>query len=274
VLSIKLEVVPRQDGILVSLKISVLGSGSSGNSTFIGSAQTRILIDGGLSRLQTLKRLIAIGETIEHIDAFIISHEHTDHIRGLPNILAQNDIPVYMAEGVAQVIEPLFKINKVETIQAGHPFNIGDIQIAPFSIPHDAVDPLGYTAEIEGHWIAYATDLGYLPELVVQRLKGCSVMVLESNHDLDMLKVGSYPWHVKQRIMSRHGHLSNDMASKFLREEFDGLAQHIILAHLSRQNNHPDIARMVASQALETRGFNLEHLWLADQDSPTKVIEM
>jgi phosphoribosyl 1,2-cyclic phosphodiesterase len=274
VFPIKLKVIPRQVGISVSLKISVLGSGSSGNSTFIGSAQTRILIDGGLSRLQTLKRLIAIGETIDRIDAFIISHEHTDHIQGLPNILAQNDIPVYMAEGVAQAIDPLFKIDKVETVQAGHPFIIGDIQIAPFSIPHDAVDPLGYSVEIEGHRIAYATDLGYLPELVVQRLKGCSVIVLESNHDLDMLKVGSYPWHVKQRIMSQHGHLSNDMTGKFLREEFDGQAQYIILAHLSRQNNHPDIARLVASQALETRGFNLDHLLLADQFSPTKVIEL
>jgi phosphoribosyl 1,2-cyclic phosphodiesterase len=179
-----------------------------------------------------------------------------------------------MAEGVAQAIDPLFKIDKVETVQAGHPFIIGDIQIAPFSIPHDAVDPLGYSVEIEGHRIAYATDLGYLPELVVQRLKGCSVIVLESNHDLDMLKVGSYPWHVKQRIMSQHGHLSNDMTGKFLREEFDGQAQYIILAHLSRQNNHPDIARLVASQALETRGFNLDHLLLADQFSPTKVIEL
>jgi phosphoribosyl 1,2-cyclic phosphodiesterase len=258
----------------VSLRISVLGSGSSGNCTFIASSKTRILIDGGLSRRQTERRLASIGETLDRIGAIIISHEHADHILGLTNILARNDIPVYLADGAVEPLLAQARVPKIETIQAGHPFTIGDIQISPFSVPHDAADPLGFSLEIEGIKIAHTTDLGYLPELVLHHLKGCGIIVLESNHDLDMLKVGSYPWHVKQRIMSRHGHLSNEMTGKFLSEDFDGQARYIVLAHLSRHNNHPDIARLVASQALESRGFDLERLFLAVQDSPTPVIEM
>jgi phosphoribosyl 1,2-cyclic phosphodiesterase len=258
----------------VSLKISVLGSGSSGNSTFISSASTKILIDGGLSRLQTVKRLASIGESLDQIDAFLITHEHNDHIQGLPTILARNDITVYLTQGVQDYLRPQMTIERLETMSAGSGFMIGDIQVTPFSIPHDAADPVGFNLEVEGIRMGYATDLGYLPELVMQRFKKCTVMVLESNHDLEMLKVGSYPWHVKQRIMSRLGHLSNDMAGRFFSEEYDNMAEYIVLAHLSRQNNHPDIARLVSAQALENRGFNLDHLYLADQQVPTPVILM
>jgi phosphoribosyl 1,2-cyclic phosphodiesterase len=259
---------------IVSLRISVLGSGSSGNSTFLASAKTRILIDGGLSRLQTGKRLASIGESLERIDAIIITHEHNDHIQGLATILSRRAIPVFMTEGVRDFVVPLYNLQPIELMKAGYPFQVGDLTIAPFSIPHDAADPVGFNLEVEGIKVAYATDLGYLPELVRQKLKNCGLVILESNHDLEMLKVGGYPWHVKQRIMSRLGHLSNDVTGKFLGEEFDGQAYRIILAHLSRHNNHPDIARLMASQALEARGLDPGCLVLADQNRPTPLIEM
>jgi phosphoribosyl 1,2-cyclic phosphodiesterase len=261
-------------GLQVSLKISVLGSGSSGNCTFISSSRTKILIDGGLSRLQTVKRLASIGESLDQIDAFLITHEHNDHIQGLPTILARNEIAVYLTPAVQDYLHPQLTIERLETMNSGAGFLVGDIQVTPFSIPHDAADPVGFNLEVEGIRVGYATDLGYLPELVIQRLKKCDVLVLESNHDLEMLKVGSYPWPVKQRIMSRLGHLSNDMTGKFFSEEHDNQSEYIVLAHLSRQNNHPDIARLVSGQVLESRGFDLDRLFLADQYLPTAVIQM
>ena len=154
------------------------------------------------------------------------------------------------------------------------PFQLKDLKISPFSIPHDAVDPLGFTLEAEGIKIAHVTDLGYMTELVIQKLTGCDVIVLESNHDLEMLKVGPYPWFLKQRIMGREGHLSNEGASRFFSESFDGQARYIVLAHLSESNNHPDIARMVAAEALQPRGFDLEHLYLGSKTTPSPMIEV
>ena len=128
--------------------------------------------------------------------------------------------------------------------------------------------------EAEGIRVGHVTDLGYMTELVMHRLKCCDVIVLESNHDLEMLKVGPYPWHLKQRIMSRQGHLSNEIVGRFLEDEFDGKAQYIILAHLSENNNHPDIARMVAAQSLEPRGFDLGNLQVASKSSPSPLIHL
>jgi phosphoribosyl 1,2-cyclic phosphodiesterase len=258
----------------VSLKISVLGSGSSGNCTFISTNNIKILLDAGLSRTQTGKRLNVIGESLEDIDGLIISHEHVDHIHGLDSLLARHCIPLYIARGTSEVIQPEPSRGNIETIQAGHPFWLGDLKVSPFSIPHDAADPLAFTFEAEGMKIAHITDLGYMTELVMQRLKGCDIIVLESNHDLEMLRVGPYPWFVKQRIMSRVGHLSNEMTGRFFSDDFDGRAQYVVLAHLSENNNHPDIARMVVMQALEKKGFNLQNLLLASKDIPSAIIEV
>jgi len=258
----------------VSLKISVLGSGSSGNCTFISSSKTKILLDAGFNRSQTIRRLNAIGESLEGIKALVISHEHSDHVNGLPSLLAKHDIPVFTSEGTSEAVTAKFSLKKIEFIKAGQPFVLGDLKVSPFTIPHDAADPMAFTLEAEGVRVGHVTDLGYMTELVIQRLRECDIIVLESNHDLEMLRVGPYPWFLKQRILSREGHLSNETTGKFFSEHFDGRAQFIVLAHLSENNNHPDIARMVATEALEGTAFNLENLLLGSRATPSPVIEV
>ena len=258
----------------MAVKISVLASSSSGNCTFISTSRTKILLDAGINPTQAIKRLNSIGESLEAIDAVVISHEHIDHVNGLSAILSKKDVPVYIARETYEALTPCFACSRLEFIESGQPFSINGLSICGFSIPHDAANPLGFCLEAEGIRVGHVTDLGYMTELVVQRLKGCDVIVLESNHDLEMLKVGPYPWPLKQRIMSSQGHLSNEVVGRFLNEEFDGRAQHIILAHLSESNNHPDIARMVAAQALEPRGFDLVNLHVAGKTNPSPMIHL
>jgi phosphoribosyl 1,2-cyclic phosphodiesterase len=166
-----------------------------------------------------------------------------------------------------------------QTISAEEAFEIGELQFRPFRVPHDAAETLAFRIEARGVRAAYATDLGYIPQLVAQHLRGVDVLVLEANHDLEMLKNGPYPWPLKQRVMSRHGHLSNDEMARFFQEDFDGGAEHIVLMHLSRTNNHPEVARMVALQAMDGRGSaftrNLEQrLKLARHDQPSEWMDV
>jgi len=142
------------------------------------------------------------------------------------------------------------ELPKAEHFAAGRGFRVGDIEVMPFTIPHDAADPVGFTFRAEGIKVGLATDLGYLPVSVRDHLRGCSVLVIESNHDLEMLRSGPYPWSVKQRVMSRVGHLSNEALAEFFSNDYDGGAEYLVLAHLSEQNNHPERARAVAEQAL------------------------
>jgi len=161
----------------------------------------------------------------------------------------------------------------VEYFQSGQPFAIGDLAVSPFTIPHDAADPVGFVFQSEGVRMAFATDLGYIPPNVKAQLAGVDLLLLESNHDLEMLRDGPYPWQVKQRVLSRVGHLSNDAAAEYLRDEYDGQAAYVILAHLSESNNLPDLARVAAERALEGRGSLLSNrLLLAAQHEPLSPI--
>jgi phosphoribosyl 1,2-cyclic phosphodiesterase len=260
----------------MSVRVCVLGSGSKGNCTLVATEQTRLLIDAGFSCRDTYARLAAINEPSDGLSAVVISHEHTDHINGL-RVLAQNgDLPVYVSratwDAVTRDDEIRKKINRLEYIAASEKFTIGDIEVTPFPIPHDAADPVAFTLNTQGIRISVVTDLGFVPEIVKQRVKGSHVLIFESNHDLEMLKVGPYPWHVKQRVMSRQGHLSNNATADFLTEEFDGAAQFLVLAHLSETNNHPEIARLSAEQALSQRArLRFTKLHLASQTKPTEV---
>jgi phosphoribosyl 1,2-cyclic phosphodiesterase len=256
----------------VSIRLCVLGSGSKGNATLLATERTRLLIDAGLSRRETCARLAAIGERLDNFDAVVISHEHIDHIRGLRLLALDWRVPIYISAATREALSWDAKLKKFEFITAGEKLTIGDIEITPFSVPHDAVDPVAFTFEAQGVKMGVVTDLGYIPEVVKQHVRGCHCLVFESNHDLEMLKVGPYPWSVKQRVMSRHGHLSNHATANFLAEDFDGAAQILVLAHLSETNNHPQIARMTAEEALAQRGPCLHpQLHLANQLSPTPI---
>ncbi len=161
----------------------------------------------------------------------------------------------------------------VEYFMAGSPFRIGDIDIAPFTIPHDAADPVGFVLQAEGVRMGFATDLGYMPPNVKAHLKGVDLLLLESNHDIEMLRDGPYPWSVKQRVLSRVGHLSNEAAAEFLSTEYDGQAAYVILAHLSESNNLPELARVAADRALLDRASLLANkLLLASQHVPLEAI--
>jgi len=161
------------------------------------------------------------------------------------------------------------RLPSVSYFRAGETFSIGDLSISPFTIPHDAADPVGFVFTAEGVRLAIATDLGYMPPNVQAQLRRCDLIMLESNHDLEMLRDGPYPWSVKQRVLSRVGHLSNDAASAFLEEVYDGTATHLILAHLSESNNLPELARLAAERALVSKPNLLANrLYLASQDEP------
>ena len=258
----------------MSVRVCVLGSGSRGNSTLVVTEKTRLLVDAGFSKKETYARLTAVGERAEGCAAIVISHEHSDHINGLKGLAADLKVPIYITPATRDTIEWGARITAFEMITPGEKFVVGDVEVTPFSIPHDAADPVAFTLETQGIKIGLVTDLGYVPELVKQHLRGCHCLIFESNHDLEMLKVGPYPWYVKQRVMSRHGHLSNRTTAEFLTEDFDGAAQVLVLAHLSENNNHPEIARMTAQEALQCRADGVApELHLACQTMPTKVFE-
>jgi len=268
---------------LMAVSVSILASGSRGNTAVVESARARILVDAGISCRETFKRLKLAGLEPKSLSAILITHEHSDHVYGLATLAKKLDIPVFMTGATHQAwarslrddAGQLPKLAKLEIFSAGRQFQVADITVMPFTIPHDAADPVGFTFRAEGAKIAFATDLGYMPASVRDHLRRCDVIIIESNHDVEMLRVGSYPWSVKQRVMSRVGHLSNDSLAQFFAEDYDGGASHIVLAHLSEQNNHPEVARRVAENALGPQQTLLQNrLMLAGQDAPTECIRL
>ena len=271
--------------MLIGLRVSILASGSSGNITLLESETTRILVDAGLGKRETLARLAAVEREIDRLDAVLITHEHTDHCNGLPQVLGLWKSPLYVTEPTMDALERILpdtfrkRLRGVESIQAGQRFSIGDIEVHAFAIPHDAADPIGFTFRTNGTKVAICTDLGYMPELVKFHLRQTDCLILESNHDLDMLKVGPYPWVVKQRVLSRTGHLSNLAVSEFLSdpEGFDSCARYLVLAHISQENNNPDLARLCAEEALNRRPCESAfagELLIASQRVPLKPLQL
>jgi phosphoribosyl 1,2-cyclic phosphodiesterase len=267
----------------MGVSVSLLASGSRGNSALVTSSRTRILVDAGLSCRETFKRIKAVGDEPHTLSAILITHEHSDHVYGLLTLARKLEIPVFMTAATHQAWSRSMRdqngeapeLARLEIFSAGHSFHIGDIQVAPFTIPHDAADPVGMTFRAEGVKVAFATDLGYLPPNVCDYLRGCDVLAVESNHDLEMLRAGPYPWSVKQRVASRVGHLSNEALAEFFAGDYDGGAAYVVLAHLSEQNNHPQLARGAAEKALGSRGTLLwNRLLLAAQAEPMQPIRL
>ncbi len=335
--------------------MTVLASGSKGNSTVIASGRTRVLVDAGLSCRELLRRMEMAGEDAAKLDAILVTHEHVDHVAGLAVLARKLGVPVYFTEPThrawvrmltprttmtyakwldqlaaekarklaeeeqiqrlstegaevsqrdTEVLErvcaqrsedrdavelpvdpdaesePVGKVKadpaflpSVQYFRAGHRFSIGDLEICPFTIPHDAADPCGFVFESEGIRMALATDLGYVPPNVKAALKRIDVLLLESNHDLEMLRDGPYPWSVKQRVLSRVGHLSNEATAEFLQRDYDGGAAYIVLGHLSESNNAPELARITAERAIGDRMTLLgNRVLLAMQSEPLAPI--
>jgi phosphoribosyl 1,2-cyclic phosphodiesterase len=261
------------------VSVSVLASGSRGNCALVATSSTRILLDAGLSGRETFKRLKSLGERVEDISAILITHEHSDHVAGLQRLATKLRVPVFMTapthhawnRAVRDADGAIPELPKSEHFSSGRGFRVGDIEVMPFTIPHDAIDPVGFTFRAEGVKVGIATDLGYIPANVKDHLRGCSVLVIESNHDVELLRSGPYPWSVKQRIMSRDGHLSNEALAEFFSNDYDGGAEYLVLAHISEQNNHLERARVSAEQALVgRRGLWHKPVRLATQ---TEVLE-
>ena len=265
-----------------------MASGSSGNITLLETGRTRLLVDAGLGKRETLARLAAVERTVEHIDGILITHEHTDHCNGLPQMLGLWKAPLYVTEPTMDAMKRILpetlgkRLRGVETIYAGQSFTVGDIEVHAFRIPHDASDPVAFTFRTNGTKLAIVTDLGYMPNHVKVHLRDSDCVVLESNHEPDMLKAGPYPWLVKQRILSQNGHLSNHTVSEYLADAdgttgFDARARYLVLAHLSEENNNPDTARISAEEALRRRpaesAFSGE-LLIASQREPLKSLEL
>ncbi len=204
----------------------------------------------------------------------LITHEHCDHTSGLATLvrLLGDRLPVYLTHRTAPCLDWGECVPVIEVFQAGCGFTIGDFNIASFTIPHDAADPVGYTVSAQGIKIAIATDLGYIPDSLRVHFRDTDVLLLESNHDLEMLRVGPYPWSVKQRVMSRRGHLSNEVAADFIRRDLDGRVSTLILGHLSEHNNHPELVRRMGFDALEGRTL-FTQLVVAEPGRPSPVFE-
>jgi phosphoribosyl 1,2-cyclic phosphodiesterase len=274
------------------MKLTVLGSGSTGNAVLIVAGDTRVLVDAGLSAKEIARRLALVGEDVQKLDAVLVTHEHGDHSGGLRVLRRTVDCPVSIsAQTHDAYVSERFNVNneeprkrvkalrdRVEQIESSRDFRIGEIDFHPFTIPHDAVDNFGFTATHQGVKIATLMDFGRITTLISERLRGCAAIVMESNHSRDMLKAcDAYPWELKQRILSRLGHLSNEDVAEWISDGFDGVAKYIVLAHLSQRANNPYLAQITAEVALRER-FPLFHtdtqISLSFPKEPTPWIEV
>jgi phosphoribosyl 1,2-cyclic phosphodiesterase len=278
----------------VSVKLTILGSGSSGNCAYVETPEARVLVDAGFSPRQIRLRLASIGRTPENLTAILITHEHSDHIAGLLGIADKFHIPVFCNRDTQDATIQTFKDKwskktnlALETkdvfkskidwriFSTGDGFELNDLFIETFSIPHDAQDPVGFLLRTARGNIGFATDLGHTTKLVLERIRAANVLVLESNHDVKMLQdCPRRAWSLKQRILGRHGHLSNVAAAEAAAQIMSAGLRHLYLAHLSRECNKPELAQHVMAEQLHHIGAMHVQLQLAAQDAPCPTLEL
>ena len=232
------------------LALCVLASGSKGNAIYVSDGRTTILVDAGLSGREIERRLDSQGLRARDLSALILSHEHADHTQGVGVLSRRYRLPVYITRKTDRAAFRLGKIAEKKYFECGETFQIAGLDIHPFSLSHDAEDPAGFTICSNGLKLGIVTDLGVVTSVVREHLKGCHALILEANHDDDMLINGPYPWPLKQRIRSRLGHLSNSDSSGLLSELLHDRLQHVVLAHLSETNNTPEEAVKMVSPTL------------------------
>lgn len=228
----------------------MLGSGSGGNCTFIGDERSGVLIDAGLSAQETDYRLRQIGVDPRILRGVLITHEHRDHVFGANSVAGDLKVPIYANEKTARAARGLSRISDLRPFQTGRPFDLDGYWVQPIPLSHDAADPVAFSLEKEGQKIGCVTDLGTPTEPLIDALLGCQILILEFNHDPQMLQNGPYPAHLKQRVSSAHGHLSNGEATDLLRAVAHSGLRHLFLAHMSQVNNLPELARLAAEEAL------------------------
>lgn len=226
----------------MGITLSVLASGSRGNSIYLETARVRLLIDVGLSGRETERRLATVGASPRDLDGILLTHEHLDHVRGVGSLARKFKLPVYLNQLThAHLPKQVGKLGEKEEFVAGKSFSIKDTTIHPFTLSHDAADPVGFALVNGSVKVGICTDLGAATTLVHRHLEYCSILVVEANHDVEMLKDGPYPWPVKQRIKSRFGHLSNEQSVEVITQVFSDDLQEIIFAHLSETNNSSEM---------------------------------
>ncbi|MGA7615399.1 MAG: MBL fold metallo-hydrolase [Thermoanaerobaculia bacterium] len=256
------------------MKIAPLGSGSAGNSYYIESEGTSILVDAGFGPRETEKRLRLVGASLASVSAILITHEHYDHIRGAAKVSAKAGAAVHMTAGTlrASSLDPEETV--IQLFENDTSFEIGDLLVHARRTSHDASDPVSYVVESrEGARIGIASDLGAVDASILEHLSGCDALFFEANHDLDMLRSGTYPWSLKRRIMSRYGHLSNDDSMTALERIVGEDLQKLCLIHLSQKNNHESIVESMALGLLDRLGVRPE-LRIARQEGPLEPVEV
>ena len=260
----------------MAVKLTILGSGSAGNCAYVETDDARILVDAGFSPRQIRQRLASIGRTPENLTAILVTHEHGDHITGIAGIAGKLGIPVYCnratRDELVRILEVSFECRMFTT---GASFDVGDVTVDTFPIPHDAQDPVGFLIRTASGNIGFATDLGHVTKLVIERARAANVLILESNHDVKMLQECTRrPWSLKQRILSRHGHLSNDAAAECAMEITSADLRHVYLGHLSRECNKPELALAVVQAKLQSIGATHIRLEMTSQTLPCPTLTL
>ena len=263
------------------MRMCSIASGSSGNCIYVGSDHTHLLVDTGISRKRIEEGLKKLEIKGEEIDGVLITHEHSDHIQGLGVLSRKYELPIYATNGTIEGISGSTSLGKMpdglfHTIRADEPFRLGDIEVKPFAISHDACEPTGYRFECGGRSAAVATDLGKYDEYTVSNLTGLDAVLLEANHDIHMLEVGGYPYYLKQRILGDKGHLSNELSGRLLCDILHDNLKHIILGHLSKENNYARLAYETVKLEVtlgdnDYKGEDLD-MFVAGRDSVSDII--
>ncbi len=258
----------------MAVKLTILGSGSAGNCAYLETDSTRILVDAGFSGKQIRERLAGIARAPETLSGILITHEHSDHITGLTGLASKLRIPIYCNRLTKDAIEYTLKATfEFRVFETGSSFTIGDLEVDAFSIPHDAQDPVGFVVRSAAGNFGFLTDLGHATKLALERIRCANVLLLESNHDIKMLQEDTKrPWSTKQRILGRHGHLSNEAAAEVADQILSESLRHLFLGHLSRDCNRPELAHKVVSDRLRSRGATHVQVENTSQQQPNRTL--